>query len=53
VPYQVTFALIDDAAESFIVDVVVAPDDVPADHAGFLPVTRVAGAVEREIPQRE
>jgi hypothetical protein len=51
--YQVTFALIDDAAESFIVDVVVAPDDVQANHAGFLPVPRVAGAVEREILQRE
>jgi hypothetical protein len=51
--YQVAFALIDDAAESFIVDVVVVPDDVQADNAGFLPVTCVAGAVEREIVQRE
>src|SRR6267154_1368963 len=25
----------DDAAESFVVGVVVAPDDVPADHAGL------------------
>jgi hypothetical protein len=32
--------------------VVVAPDDVPADHAGLLVVTGVVGAVEREVPQR-
>jgi hypothetical protein len=43
---------VDDAAESFIVGVVVAPDDVPADHAGLLPVTGVVGAVEREVAQR-
>jgi hypothetical protein len=31
--------------------VVVAPDDVPADHAGLLFAAGVAGAVEREVPQ--
>jgi hypothetical protein len=31
--------------------VVVAPDDVPADHAGLLGVAGVVGAVEREVPQ--
>jgi hypothetical protein len=41
---------VDDAAESFVVGVVVAPDDVPADHAGPLLVTGVVGAVEREVP---
>jgi len=30
---------------------VVAPDDVPADHAGLLFVTCMVGAVEREVPQ--
>jgi alkylation response protein AidB-like acyl-CoA dehydrogenase len=44
--------LVDDAAESFVVGVVVAPDDVPADHAGLLLVTGVVGPVEREVPQR-
>ena len=44
--------LIDDAAESFVVGVVVAPDDVPADHAGLLFVAGVVGAVERKVPQR-
>jgi hypothetical protein len=43
---------VDDAAESFVVGVVIAPDDVPADHAGLLLVTGVVGAVEREVPQR-
>jgi hypothetical protein len=43
---------VDDAAEAFIVGMVVAPDDVPADHAGLLLVARVVGAVEREVPQR-
>jgi hypothetical protein len=42
----------DDAAESFVVGVVVAPDDVPADHAGLLGVAGVVGAVQREVPQR-
>jgi hypothetical protein len=32
--------------------VVVAPDDVAADHAGLLVVAGVVGAVEREVPQR-
>jgi hypothetical protein len=32
--------------------VIVAPDDVPADHAGLLFVAAVVGAVEREVPQR-
>ena len=44
--------LVDDAAESFVVGVVVAPDDVPADHAGLFLVTGVVGSVEREVPQR-
>jgi hypothetical protein len=44
--------LVDDAAESFIVGVVVAPDDVQADHAGLLLVAGVVGPVEREVPQR-
>ena len=42
----------DDAAESFVVGVVVAPDDVPADHAGLFLVAGVVGAVQREVPQR-
>jgi hypothetical protein len=42
----------DDAAESFVVGVVVAPDDVPADHAGLLLVAGVVGAIEGEVPQR-
>jgi hypothetical protein len=42
----------DDAAESLVVGVVVAPDDVAADHAGLLVVGGVAGAVEGEVPQR-
>jgi hypothetical protein len=32
--------------------VVVAPDDVPADHAGLLLVRGMVGAVEREVAQR-
>jgi hypothetical protein len=31
--------------------VVVAPDDVPADHAGLFLVAGVVGAVEREVAQ--
>jgi hypothetical protein len=31
---------------------VVAPDDVPADHAGLLGVAGVVGAVEGEVAQR-
>ena len=42
----------DDLAESFVVGVVVAPDDVPADHAGLFLVAGMVGAVEREVPQR-
>jgi hypothetical protein len=42
---------VDDAAQSFVVGVVVAPDDVPADHAGLLFMAGVVGAVEREVPQ--
>ena len=42
---------VDDAAESFVVGVVVAPDDVPADHAGLLLVAGVVGPVEREVAQ--
>ncbi len=40
---------VDDAAEPFIVGVVVAPDNIPADHAGLLLVADVVGAVEREV----
>ena len=43
---------VDDAAETFIVGVVIAPDDVPADHAGLFFVAGVVGAVERKVPQR-
>ena len=43
---------VDDAAEAFVVGVVVAPDDVPADHAGLFVVAGVVGAVEREVAQR-
>ena len=42
---------VDDAAESFVVGVVVAPDDVPADHAGLFLVAGVIGAVKREVAQ--
>jgi hypothetical protein len=42
---------VDDAAEPFVVGVVVAPDDVPADHAALLFVAGVVGAVQREVPQ--
>ena len=41
----------DDAAESFVVGVVVAPDDVVADHAALFFVAEVVGAVEGEVPQ--
>ena len=43
---------VDDAAESVVVGVVVAPDDVPSDHAGLFLVAGVVGTVEREVPQR-
>src|SRR5215472_6094846 len=43
---------VDDAAESLVVGVVVAPDDVAADHAGLLLVGGVVGAVEGEVAQR-
>jgi hypothetical protein len=43
---------VDDAAEPFVVGVVVAPADVPADHAGLLLMAGMVGAVEREVPQR-
>jgi hypothetical protein len=42
---------VDDAAQAFVVGVVVTPDDVPADHAGLLLVAGVIRAIEREIPQ--
>ena len=42
---------VDDLAESFVVGVVVAPDDVPADHAGLLFVAGMVGVLEREVPQ--
>jgi hypothetical protein len=42
---------VDDPAESFVVGVVVAPDDVTADHAGLLFMAGVVSAVEREVPQ--
>ncbi len=37
--------------KSFIVGVIVVPDDVAADHVGLLAVAGVAGAVEGEIAQ--
>ena len=43
---------VDDAAEPFVIDVVVTPDDVPADHTGLLLVAGVVGAVQGEVPQR-
>ena len=42
---------VDDAAESLVVGVVVAPDDVPADHAALLLMGGVVGPVEREVAQ--
>jgi hypothetical protein len=42
---------VDDAKESLVVGVVVAPDDVPADHAELLFMAGVVGAVEGEVPQ--
>ena len=43
---------VDDAAESFVVGVVVAPDDVPADHAGLFFMAGMVGAVQCEVPER-
>jgi hypothetical protein len=43
---------VDDAAEPFVVGVVVAPDDVAADHPGLLAVGGVAGAIKGEVAQR-
>jgi hypothetical protein len=40
-----------DAAEPLVVGVVVAPEDVPADHAGLLLMAGVVSAVQREVPQ--
>jgi hypothetical protein len=42
---------VDNLAESFVVGVVVAPDDVAADHAGLLAVGGVVGPVEDEVAQ--
>jgi hypothetical protein len=41
----------DDAAESCVVGVVVAPDDVAADHAGLFFVAEVVGVAEGEVRQ--
>jgi hypothetical protein len=38
---------VSDATELFVVDVVVAPDVVPRDHAALLLGAGVVGAVER------
>ena len=43
---------VDDAAESFVAGVVVAPDDVPADHAGLFFMAGMVGAVQCEVPER-
>ena len=43
---------VDNPAEPFVIGVIVALDDVPADHARLLLVTGVVGAVQREVPQR-
>jgi hypothetical protein len=42
---------VDDAPEPFVVGVVVAPDDVAADHAGLLFMVCVVGTVQREVAQ--
>ena len=42
---------VDDPAQAFVVGVVVAPDDVAADHLGLFLVGSVIGAVEGEVPQ--
>jgi hypothetical protein len=49
VPHQGNVCPLDDSAESFVVGVVVGPDDVAADHAGLLVVAGVVGAVEAEV----
>jgi hypothetical protein len=36
---------VDNSAEFLVVGVIVAPDDVPADHAGLFLVTGVIGAI--------
>ena len=41
---------VDDATQAFVISVVVAPDDVPADHAGLFLVAGVVGAVHLVIP---
>ena len=42
----------DDLTEPFVVGVVVAPDDVAADHAALFLVGGVVGSIQREVPQR-
>jgi hypothetical protein len=42
---------VNDAAESFVVGVVLTPDDVPTDDDGLLAVAGMVGAVECEVPQ--
>jgi hypothetical protein len=42
---------LDNSPEFFVVGVVVAPDDVAADHAALFLVSLVVGAVEREVAQ--
>jgi hypothetical protein len=49
VPHQATFAQSMMGAESFVVCMVVAPDDVAADHTGPLSVSGVVGSVERVV----
>jgi hypothetical protein len=43
---------VDNSAELLVVGVVVAPDDVPADHACLFLVAGVIGAVQGEVAQR-
>lgn len=43
---------VDNASESFVADVIGAPDNIPADHAGLVLVAGVVGAVKGEVPDR-
>lgn len=51
VPHQAYICPVNDPAESFVVRMVVEPDNVPADHAGPF-AAGVVGAVEREVAPR-
>jgi hypothetical protein len=51
VPHQVTLPWSRTRLELLMEGAVLAPDDVPADHAGLLLVTGVVGVIEHDIPQ--